>query len=317
MSFTRRTVLTLLGAACVPVTSTKLFATPNKTYDLVPYKVGDGVWMVEGTTEYFTQENGGAIVNCALFETDLGMVIVDTGPSLRYGRALREAAHQINGRGIAACINTHHHPDHFFGNQVFADRPIYGLDRMISLAKTEGDAFSDNMYRLLGDWMRGTEVTPPTKTLDSSSLRIGNRSFRLIPLAGHTDSDLVLIDQKTGTLVSGDLAFLDRAPTTPHADISKWRESIEFLKSLANPGILPGHGPFDTAGKSLDQTLDYINWLERTLVQAANAGHDMMEIMEHSVPERFASMGAMPTEFHRSVSHLYPTIERNVMPLIK
>lgn len=316
MKLTRRTALAGLGAALLVGRPETALTSTRKTYDLKPKQVGDGLWMIEGSTEYFTDENGGAIVNCALVETDDGILIIDTGPSLRYGSALSEVATQLNGRGVAACVNTHHHPDHFFGNQVFAGRPIYALGETTKLARAEGDAFSDNMYRLLGDWMRGTEVTPPTANLESSTLAVGGRKFRVLPLSGHTKGDLALLDQKSGTIIAGDLVFHDRAPTTPHADLEKWRQSLDEIETLNPAAVLPGHGPIDRAGKAVKQTRDYLNWLETTLTDAANEGLDMVEIMETDVPAKYASMGAMPQEFHRSVSHLFPAIERKVMPLV-
>ncbi|MEM1201048.1 MAG: quinoprotein relay system zinc metallohydrolase 1 [Pseudomonadota bacterium] len=316
MKLTRRSALAGLGAALLVGRPKATFAASPKSYDLTPKQVGDGVWMIEGSTEYFTDENGGAIVNCALLQTDEGILIIDTGPSLRYGTALRQVASQLTGRGIAGAVNTHHHPDHFFGNQVFSDRPIHALAQTTALAKSEGEAFSDNMYRLLGDWMRGTEVVPPTAPLESSVLTVGNRSLQVLPLAGHTGADLALLDQKTGTLIAGDLVFYNRAPTTPHADLERWRQSLDEIAALKPAAVLPGHGPLDHAGKAVQQTRDYLNWLETTLTDAANEGLDMVEIMETKLPQAYAAMGAMPQEFHRSVSHLFPTIERKVMPLV-
>ncbi|MDD9911342.1 MAG: quinoprotein relay system zinc metallohydrolase 1 [Ahrensia sp.] len=307
------TGLTLGSAIQAPPASA---AIKNGNYDLVPRQVADGVWFVEGAREYFTQDNGGDIVNCVLIETDAGMVIIDTGVSLKYGQALRQAAASLSGLGIAASFNTHHHPDHWFGNQVFADRPIYALGETASLARAEGDGFSDGMYRLLGNWMRGTETTPPTQTITSSSITIGGRIFVLYPLSGHTGADLALLDKKTGTLITGDLAFYERAPTTPHADLPKWYEALDALAAVEAALIIPGHGPEDRDGQSLEQTRTYLTWLETGLKQAAAEGLDMVEIMEETLlPDAFKNLGAMPQEFHRSVSHLYPAIERQAMPL--
>lgn len=318
---TRRNALGLMGTAGLTIAAglrfprTAVAATPRRVYDLVPVKVADGVWMIEGATDYFSDANGGAIVNCALIETATGLVIIDTGPSLRYGEALRDVAGQISPVGIAAIFNTHHHPDHFFGNQVFADKPIHALAGTKKLAEEEGDAFSDNMYRLLGDWMRGTEVIPPNQTLNISSISIGGREFSLYPLEGHTGADLAILDRKTGILVAGDLAFLDRAPTTPHADLEKWRAALDDLAAVRAGAIVPGHGPLDTSGASLTQTRAYLDWLEATLRQSAAEGLAMVEIMAGEIPADYAALGAMPDEFYRSVSHLYPDIERQILPL--
>jgi quinoprotein relay system zinc metallohydrolase 1 len=319
VNITRRMALKLGGRTAIAMGISARFSpayAAPKSYDLKPIPVGDGISMIEGATEYFTGENGGAIVNCTLVETPAGIVIVDTGSSRRYGEALREAVSNTTGLPVAAVINTHHHPDHFFGNQVFKDVPIFALGQTAELARTEGDAFSDNMYRLLGDWMRGTEVTPPDKVIETGVLNIGGRKLRAIPLSGHTSSDLVLLDEKTGYAIAGDIAFLDRAPTTPHANLEDWRKSLAEIQSLAPAAIIPGHGPVDRDGRSLVQTRSYLDWLETTLNAAASEGLDMVEIMETRIPAQFAGMGAMPGEFIRSVSHLYPGIERSVLPLV-
>lgn len=162
---TRRDALAGIAGAAAASALRPAHAAPRHVYDLRPVEVAQGLWMVEGATEHFSAENGGAIVNVALLDTDDGLLVIDTGSSLRYGEALRAAALQLAGRGVAEVIVTHHHPDHFFGDQAFADLPIRALDRTAALAAEHGDGYADNLYRLLGDWMRGTEPVPPNAAL--------------------------------------------------------------------------------------------------------------------------------------------------------
>ena len=312
MSLSRRAVLGGLAAASL---APRVPAQARHQYGLVPVQVTADLWMIEGKTEYFSKDNGGAIVNCALLRTEAGLVIVDTGPSLRYGEALRAVANGLQPLGIAGVIITHHHPDHLFGNQAFADVPIHALPQTRALAATHGDSYADNLYRLLGDWMRGTEPVPPNQDIEISRLSTGGRDFEILPLAGHSEADLALLDLRTGTLIAGDLAFHDRAPTTPSADLATWRQSLDTLQAVDAAGILPGHGPLDRTGSSLEQTRRYLDWLETTLRKAADAGLDMVEIQAQPLPEEFAAMGAMPEEFYRSVSHLFPEIELDALPL--
>jgi len=42
----------------------------------------------------------------------------------------------------------------------------------------------------------------------------------------------------------------------------------------------------------------------------------MVEVMDLPIPDRFATLGALPEEFHRSVSHLFPGIEAEALPLL-
>lgn len=311
MTISRRSALGLIGVAALP---RPVFAAP-KTYDLKPKQIANGLWMIEGSTEYFSDENGGAIVNCALLDTPDGLIIIDSGPSLRYGQALASIARELSPKGAAALVNTHHHPDHFFGNQAFPDTPVWAMGETKVLAETHGDAFADNMYPILGDWMRGTEPRPPTNVILGDTLEIGGRVLEALPLSGHTAADLALLDRETGTLIAGDLAFLDRAPTTPSADLGLWRDSLDLLEGFEASGVIPGHGPLDQTGASLRQTRAYLDWLDKTLRDAAARGYDMVEIMHFDMPAEYAAMGAMPEEFHRSVTHLYGEIERQVMPL--
>ncbi|MEM9063767.1 MAG: quinoprotein relay system zinc metallohydrolase 1 [Pseudomonadota bacterium] len=312
MRMTRRTAMSAIGAmAAGPV-----LARAPLAYDLKPASVAPGIWMIEGSRNYFSMENGGAIVNIVMLETDAGLVIIDTGPSLRYGEALRQVALQMTGRGIAGVILTHHHPDHFFGNLAFADVEIRALAETGKYARSHGEGYSDAMYRILGDWMRGTEVTPPNKVLAGGDFAIGGRALRALPLGGHTEADLAIVDVETGLVIAGDLAFLDRAATTPDADLPRWRQSLDTLEGLRASAIVPGHGPLDRTGDSLRQTRAYLDWLEATLRDGAETGLDMVEIMEKPLPEEFATLGAQPQEFQRSVSHLFPDIEAEVLPLL-
>ncbi|MEO1550166.1 MAG: quinoprotein relay system zinc metallohydrolase 1 [Pseudomonadota bacterium] len=311
MSLSRRTALGLIGAAAA---APRVAAQARLTYTLAPVQIGDGLWMVEGATEYFSKFNGGAIVNIVLAQGQSGLILIDSGPSRHYGEALASVARGLDLRGVSAVVNTHHHPDHFFGNQVFADSPIHALGETQVAARAEGDAFSDNMYRLLGDWMRGTEVVPPSQVLPGGAVSLDGRAFEALPLGGHTVADLALLDRQTGTLITGDLVFYNRAATTPSADLPRWQASLDHLASFGVAQVVPGHGPLDQDGAAIAQTKAYLTWLEARLRMAARDGLDMVEIMETPLPSDYASMGAQPQEYQRSVSHLFARIELEELP---
>lgn len=287
-------------------------------YKLAATEIESGTWAVHGVTEHFDLDNGGNIVNVAFIEVPDGVVVIDTGPSRRYGEALLELiARTVPDKPVLRVYNTHHHPDHFLGNQVFERELIAAPQKVIDNILAEGDGFADNMYRLVGDWMRGTQPVAPGVALDVESEDIGGRRFSLHYLSGHTSSDLVIRDDSTGVLFSGDLAFLFRAPTTPHADIATWQQSIATLRQMDRSAILPGHGPIDPAGDSLFQTSDYLDWLHGTLQQAVDAGLTMNEAMILPIPPRFEALNVARAEFERSVVHLYPGLEDALMPVIE
>lgn len=312
----RRNLLKILGAGagcCVcGAANARLL-----TYPLHATEIGSKTWAVHGESSHFNLDNGGNIVNVAFIEVPDGIVVIDTGPSKRYGQALLALIEKVvPGKPILRVYNTHHHPDHCFGNQVFDASIIAAPQGVIDNIIAEGNAFADNMYRLVGDWMRGTSPVAPSVALDAAIEEVGGRQFSLFYMAGHTSADFVVRDDSTGILFSGDLAFLFRAPTTPHADIATWQSAIGNLGALDHDLILPGHGPADSSDESLAQTSDYLAWLDDTLAGAVDSGLTMNEAMQLPIPDGFSSLGVVREEFERSVVHLYPALEDQLMPLI-
>jgi len=257
-------------------------------------------------------------VNIGFIDVGDGVVVIDTGTSKRFGDTLLALINAtVPGKPILRVYNTHHHPDHVFGNQAFDAKLIASTPAVIQALARDGDGFADNLYRLLGDWMRGTAPVLPTIALDTDYETIGDRSFSFTALAGHTESDLVIRDDKTGVVFGGDLAFLYRAPTTPSANLADWHASLNTLDSMDRELILPGHGPIDAVGESITQTRSYLQWLEVTLRDAVGEGLTMNEAMALEIPAEFSGLYVVQTEFERSVVHLYRQLEDDIMETVE
>ena len=288
-------------------------AAAELVYALEPRRIAENTWLLEGSTENFAMSNGGDIVNVAFIVTEAGVVLIDTGISRRYGEALRAAIGRVTERPIVLVINTHHHPDHVFGNQAFGDVPIASLARTRELLAEQGAAFADNLYRLLGDWMRGTEVLLPGETLEPGVREIGGHRLRMLAFSGHTDADLAILDETTGVLFAADLVFYQRALTTPQTPgLQVWLDDLAALEKLPYALLVPGHGPVASGREPFAQMRDYLGWLDGLLRDSAAAGLDMNEVMNAPIPERFAAISQSRFELIRTVTHLYPKYEAQV-----
>jgi len=203
------------------------------------------------------------------------------------------------------------------GIAAFDPAIVAALPQTITDMARDGRGFSDALYRLLGDWMRGTDLVLPGRKITEASEEFGGRRLRLMALAGHSAGDLALLDEQTGLLIGGDLLFHDRAPATPTADLPRWRTSLDNLAKLPHRAALPGHGPFDPSGQeAIAQTRDWIDWLEEALTAAVRSGLDMVEAGSVPIPARFAGMAAARYELQRSVSHFYPGLEAKWLPRV-
>jgi len=289
-------------------------ALADLDYALKPRLIAEDTWLLEGSTDNFAKANGGNIVNTAFIVTEAGVVVIDTGPSRRYGEALRQAIAQVNSKPVIQVLITHHHPDHALGNQAFKDVPIGALADTARLLQEQGDSMAENLYRMVGDWMRGTEVVLPTQVLQPGVLSVGQHDLRLLALAGHTGADLAILDQRTGVLFAGDLVFYQRALTTPHSPgLAVWLADLDTLQALPWRLIVPGHGPVADDAQPFAQMRDYLTWLDQLLRDGAAQGSAMAEMIRSPIPERFAAISLSRYELIRSVSHLYPRYERAQM----
>jgi quinoprotein relay system zinc metallohydrolase 1 len=283
---------------------------------LKPEKLADGVWMIPGAQEAITQSNGGAIANISILDTQAGAVIVDTGPSLRFGTALSELATELTGKPVARVYVTHFHPDHVFGNQAFDADVIATTSAVLNGLEALGEAFSDSMYRSVGEWMRGTEVKLPGKLLEDDVEDFGDRRIRCLPMRGHTDSDLVLFDELSGVMITGDLVFVDRAPTTPHADLERWRISLANLGGIPCSRVVPGHGPSETTDRGIRQTRDWLEAIYTIISGAFERGLDISEAVALDLPAWTKSIALARYEYERTVMHLYPKLEAARLPRV-
>jgi glyoxylase-like metal-dependent hydrolase (beta-lactamase superfamily II) len=312
-----------------------------------PQRVAEGVYVLEGAREHFSRANGGDIANTGFIATPAGVVVIDTGPSLRYGQAQRAAVRATTGRDAVQVYITHAHPDHFLGSQAYAGLPVQALRDTAERIAREGDTLAQNLFLLAGSAMSGTVVTAPTAlpALDAPALApstaaqstiaprarahgsstpvasqsvasqspavvtFGGRRLQLIALQGHSGADLAVFDEATGTLFAGDLVFFDRAPTTPDADIAQWLAALDRLAQLPIRVLVPGHGPVVRGTEAIAQTRDYLQWVQATLRDAAERGLDMNEVMRLQAPERLRRLAVLQAEWQRTVMHLYPAVE--------
>ena len=286
-------------------------------YALQARQIAPDVHVFVGRTEDFTVANGGNIVNTGFIVAPGGTIVIDSGSSRRYGEQMRQAIAGITPKPLALVINTHHHPDHFLGNQAFADTPIAALAATRQGIAAEGNVFAENLYGLTGDWMKGTEVFAPTQTLAAGTLEVAGRRLRLMALNGHTEADLVIYDEASGVLFAGDLVFNQRAPTTPHAKIDRWLAALDQLEAITRePGfkmLVPGHGEVTRDGAPIRQTRAWLVWLQRALRESAVAGLDMNEVLAQALPPEFARLPVAASEYRRSVGHLFPAAEQEAL----
>ena len=256
------------------------------------------------------------IVNASLFETEEGLVLVDTGMSPA-GPVLLETIREVSDKPLHTVIYTHGHVDHSYGAwalleagvepvQIVAHEKLLSrFDRYLRLRGSMARYMSQPLEHL----PRGPEdLVWPTRTFDGErlDLEVGGEKFILYHYPAETDDQLFVWVPGRRILQAADYyqGFLPNAGNGKRVQryVESWVLALRKMVSLDPQILLPGHGEALTDPSEIQENLtvlaDTLEFIVDHSLAGLNRGLRKDEVVDSLVlPESMANHPTMRVQY--------------------
>lgn len=228
-------------------------------------KVADGVWALISTPltgSRTTVSNGGIIAgrNAVLaiegFQTPDG------------AKWLATKAKELTGKWPTHVALTHYHADHANGVAGYLSDAGHPVIR--STERTRDLVVQRNTP---ADAARAAAVQSAVliNATDTSTLDLGGRTVRVVPRAGHTESDVSLELDDPSIVFCGDLLWNAMFPNFVDAIPTKLNDSVRALRRTRSTLYVPGHGALANPA-DFDRYVGMLGEVEKAARAAFKAG---------------------------------------------
>jgi quinoprotein relay system zinc metallohydrolase 2 len=223
-------------------------------------EIAQGVYVRPGIQEELSTHNHGHIANIGFIVGTQRVAVIDTGSNYQEGLVLRRMIREITQLPIEYVVLTHMHPDHVLGAAAFKqDKPVYiGHQQLADALARRQSTYLKRMKEILGDITDGTQIIFPSRKVSVDQVQrldLGDRTLYLhaYPTA-HTNNDLSIYDDSTGTLWLSDLLFVGRIPVVD-GSLSGWLKVIDKLSNKSCVDIASAHKKHSAALKGASERM--------------------------------------------------------------
>ena len=281
----------------------------NKPIEVIP-----NVFSAIGATAPPTYENSGHNNNLSFVITTDGVVVINSGASVRLASALHEEIKTITDQPVKLVINENGQGHAILGNLYWSQLGVDILAHEDAIHEIEENSYSilERMKTYNRDKAVGTEVVIPNKSFSEKSIfTLGDLEFHVLHLGpAHGPGDTQVWLPQLSLMIAGDMAFHERMlPIFENTCTKCWLETWdEKFAPLNATYVIPGHGHPTNMAQVTRFTRDYLKDLRTKVLEVLDNGGDLAEAF-YVDQERWRSLDTFEELAKRNAGRVFEEME--------
>ena len=281
----------------------------NKPIEVIP-----NVFSAIGATAPPTYENSGHNNNLSFVITTDGVVVINSGASVRLASALHEEIKTITDQPVKLVINENGQGHAILGNLYWSQLGVDILAHEDAIHEIEEKSYTilERMKSYNRDKAVGTEVVIPNKSFSEKSIfTLGDLEFHVLHLGpAHGPGDTQVWLPQLSLMIAGDMAFHERMlPIFENTCTKCWLETWdEKFAPLNATYVIPGHGHPTNMAQVTRFTRDYLEDLRAKVLEVLDNGGDLAEAF-YVDQERWRSLDTFEELAKRNAGRVFEEME--------
>ncbi|MAH88687.1 MAG: hypothetical protein CMJ06_01340 [Pelagibacterales bacterium] len=261
--------------------------------DILLNEILPGVLVYNGQNEEQNQTNQGAIANKVAIIGSEAILVYDTGPSKKFAENFIKQVQKYSENPIKYLVVSHRHFDHAYGIEAYIqNKTIIYMDKTeYFYFKKEGPLINKLLIKNFGFNENNIDFSNISEKNinfinDKLEVNLGNRKVLIENIGiAHTKGDLIVYDFNTKTYIMGDLLFQGRAAAFSDSDIPLWINVLKNKLVLPWNFLIPGHGIAIKNDSALEDTKNWLYFIDKSLKRAISQGDMISEIFQYPIPK--------------------------------
>jgi cyclase len=215
--------------------------------------IAPGVYFHEGDPRLGTCNNGWIVMDNFVVEVDANYPVG--------AKVVIPKIHAMTDKPVRFVIDTHFHPDHAFGNEIWASEGAtivaqsWVLDELRRTGATAWDLSAKSRPDVAASRLR----LPTVVYTQSMAFDDGTHRVELVwPGVAHTHGDTLVWLPREKILFTGDVCVNGSFNYVHDSDMGAWIDALERAKKLGAQRVCPGHGPIGGPEVIADQEAYFV-----------------------------------------------------------